>query len=273
MLGADDKAGIAEIMTALAVLDAHKDMRHPELRIVFTPDEEIGSGTDNIDIKRLGKVAYTLDGSLEGHMDDECFDAYGVDIRFTGRNVHPGFAKDKMINAAQVACRFMAALPEWEQPEHTAGREGFYHLTGMGGDENEALLTFILRDFERAKNLERVELLKSLKGSFEKKYPGLVITLDVKDQYSNMKEILSRYPEVTGLAEQAIEAAGMKVVKTAIRGGTDGARLTFKGVPTPNIFAGGLMFHSKKEWVPLSAMVKAAETVLHLCGLWAEKKK
>ena len=143
----------------------------------------------------------------------------------------------------------------------------------MGGDENEALLTFILRDFERAKNLERVELLKSLKGSFEKKYPGLVITLDVKDQYSNMKEILSRYQEVTGLDEQAIEAAGMKVVKTAIRGGTDGARLTFKGVPTPNIFAGGLMFHSKKEWVPLSAMVKAAETVLHLCGLWAEKKK
>lgn len=269
LLGADDKAGIAEIMAALAFLQRYPEHTHPELRIAFTPDEEIGEGTAYITMEKLGKYGYTLDGGMLGELEDECFTAHGVTVTFIGANVHPGYAKNRMINAAGIAARFYAMLPEHETPERTELREGFYHLAGIKGDENNAELKFILRDFEKILNLNRIKYIESLAHTFELRYPGLQITVNVKEQYSNMREVLEHHPEVTEKARKAIEMAGIPVLKKAIRGGTDGARLSFKGVPTPNIFAGGLMFHSKKEWIPVIALQKAAEVVIHLCALWA----
>lgn len=271
LLGADDKAGIAEIMSALAIMKRFPEHKHPELRIVFTPDEEIGEGTSNITMEKLGTYGYTLDGGVLGELEDECFTAHGVTVTFTGVNVHPGYAKNRMVNAAGIAARFYAMIPEYETPEHTELREGFYHLSSCKGDENHAELKFILRDFEKNLNCTRVAYIESLVKTFELRYPGLKINVSIKEQYNNMREVLEKHPEVTEKARKAIEMAGVPVLKKAIRGGTDGARLSFKGVPTPNIFAGGLMFHSKKEWIPVSAMVKAAEVVIHLCALWTEK--
>ncbi len=191
-------------------------------------------------------------------------------MKFNGVNVHPGFAKGRMVNAAQVACRFLSALPEWAQPEHTEGKQGFCHLTDMNGDPGQAELKFILRDFIRENNLKRVKEMEKLKEIFESRYNGLHIEMEVKDQYSNMKEELDKHPKVMEYVCRAVSMAGCEPVSAAIRGGTDGARLTYMGVPTPNIFAGGLMFHSKKEWIPSRAMVTAVKTVLNLCRLWAE---
>jgi len=271
LLGADDKAGIAEIMAALAAFKQFPELKHPELRICFTPDEEIGEGTAMITLEKLGKYGYTLDGGMMGELEDECFTAHGVTVTFTGANVHPGYSKNRMVNAIGIAARFYAMIPEYETPEHTELREGFYHMNGLKGDENKAEMKFILRDFEKQLNLNRVAYLESLKKTFELKYPGLKIDIAVKDQYSNMREILENHPDVTAKAKQAIEMAGLPVLRRAIRGGTDGARLSFKGMPTPNIFAGGLMFHSKKEWIPHIALTKASEVVIHLCALWSEK--
>jgi tripeptide aminopeptidase len=271
LLGADDKAGVAEIMAALATFHQFKELLHPELRIVFTPDEEIGEGTTHIVIEKLGKYGYTIDGGEMGELEDECFDAFRTTLTFHGINVHPGSAKNRMVNAAAIATRFVAALPEHETPEHTEIREGFFHLTRIHGDENLAEISFILRDFEQEKNLHRIDFLKQLIHVFELRYNGLKIDLEIKDQYNNMKEVLEKHPEVTRKAEKAIEMAGLQVIRKPIRGGTDGARLSFRGLPTPNIFAGGLMFHSKKEWIPEIALQKAAEVIVHLCGLWAQE--
>lgn len=269
LLGADDKAGIAEIMTVVALLKRYPELRHPELRICFTPDEEIGAGTAKIDINRLGKVAYTFDGGMIGEIENECFDAMGVKIRFVGLNVHPGYAKNKMINAGAIASRFYSMIPEYETPERTEQREGFFHLLKISGDESEAILQFIIRDFVHKRNEERVELLNTLKNFFEKKYPGLKIEIEAKEQYRNFKEVLDKRPEVTEFAIRAIEMAGLKPIKKAIRGGTDGARLSFMGIPTPNVFAGGLLFHSKKEWIPVVAFEKAVEVGVYILSLWA----
>ena len=271
LLGADDKAGIAEIMAALAAFCRFDTLRHPELRIVFTPDEEIGQGTDHIDLNRLGKFGYTIDGGIMGVVEEECFDAFEATLTFTGRNIHPGYAKNKMINAGAISARFVAALPEYETPEHTEKREGFLHVTDINGDENRAVVKIILRDFEKEKNSERIELLRRIIRTFEVRYTGLKIKLELKDQYSNMRQIIARHPAVVSKACRAIEAAGLEVIKKPVRGGTDGAQLSFKGVPTPNIFAGGLMFHSKTEWIPEVALQKAAEVIIHLCRLWAEE--
>ncbi|PID58583.1 peptidase T [candidate division KSB3 bacterium] len=268
LLGADDKAGVAEIMAALAALQHFHDLPHPELRIVFTPDEEIGEGSDRIDLKKLGQYGYTVDGGEMGELEDECFDAVQADLIFKGINVHPGQAKDRMINAAAVAARFTASLPEYDSPEHTEKREGFFHLTKMEGEENQAGLSFILRDFDRTNNLRRIDLLKQLIQTFELRYPGLKIELELKDQYRNMREILQNYPDVIHKAEEAIRMTGLPLIRQAIRGGTDGACLCFKGMPCPNIFTGGMLFHSKKEWIPEIALQKAAETILQLCALW-----
>ena len=269
LLGADNKAGIAEIMAALAALQCFKDLPHPELRIVFTPDEEIGEGSELIDMTKLGQYGYTIDGSEMGELEDECFDAFRANLTFKGINVHPGYAKNRMVNAAAIAARFTAALPEHESPEHTEKREGFFHLTKIQGDENLAQLSFILRDFDRQRNLRRIELLQQLIRHFEWQYQGLKVELELKDQYQNMREVLQNYPEVTQKAEQAIEMAGLPLIRRAIRGGTDGARLCFKGMPCPNIFTGGMLFHSRKEWIPEIALQKAAETIVQLCTLWA----
>jgi tripeptide aminopeptidase len=270
LLGADDKAGIAEIMAALAAWQQFGDLPHSELRIVFTPDEEIGHGVDRIDLARLGQYGYTIDGGQMGEIEDECFDAWEAIVTFSGRNIHPGYAKGRMINAAAIAARFVGALPEHQTPEHTDQREGFWHLTHIGGDENQARIQMILRDFERQNNSARINFLRHLLRGFEMRYGGLKTELIVKDQYSNMRQVLVQYPEVTEKAIQAIQDAGLSVIRKPIRGGTDGARLCFMGLPTPNLFAGGLMFHSKTEWIARSALQKGAEVIIHLCRRWAQ---
>ena len=271
LLGADDKAGLAAIMTALEYLQTVDDWPHPELRIVFTPDEEIGEGADHVQLEKLGAVGYTIDGGDLGELEAECFDALKAGIRFHGHNVHPGYAQNRMINAAAIAARFVADLPAHETPEHTAGREGFFHLTAMGGNESQARLELILRDFDADRNRRRAEILESLRETYLKRYPGLDISLTVAEQYRNMKEVLDRHPDVLAMGRQAFEAADIRVIDKAIRGGTDGARFCFMGMPTPNIFAGGLLFHSLKEWIPVVALQKSTEVMLHLCRLWAQK--
>ena len=271
LLGADDKAGVAEIMAALAALVRFPGLAHPELRIVFTPDEEIGRGTDGIDLKRLGTYGYTMDGGMVGELEDECFNAHKAVLVFKGRNIHPGYAKNKMINAVAIAARFIASLPEAESPEHTEKREGFFHLVDLRGDENEARAVLIVRDFEAGENARRVELLRRQTAVFQVRYPGLEIELTATEQYRNMNEVLARHPALVEKARRAMAAAGIEVIRKAIRGGTDGARLSFMGMPTPNVFAGGMRFHSKSEWIPVSGLQKAAETIVHLCRLWAEE--
>ncbi len=269
LLGADDKAGIAEIMAALAALKRFEELPRPELRVMFTPDEEIGEGADNINRERFGRFGYTMDGGEMGEIESECFDAHQAEIVFNGKNIHPGYAKNKMINAAAIAARFFSALPEYETPERTEGREGFYHLLKIEGEETRALLKLIIRDFERDANLKRIERIEQLIKTYELLYPGLKVDLGLKDQYRNMKEVIDRHPEVIEKAFRAVEMAGLSVIHTPIRGGTDGARLCFMGLPTPNIFTGGHMFHSKTEWIPERALLKASEVILHLCRLWA----
>jgi tripeptide aminopeptidase len=272
LLGADDKAGIAEIMSVLAAFSHFPELSRPELIIVFTPDEEIGRGTEHIDVHRLGKVGYTVDGGMIGEIDAECFHALRAVVEFRGMNVHPGYAKNRMINAGHIAARFAASLPEFETPEHTEGREGFFHLTGLEGDENRAILKFILRDFDDNTNRRRVELLERLRDAFEIGYPGLGIELSVTEQYRNMNEVLNRHPDIAALAEQAMTMAGVEPMRKFIRGGTDGARLCFMGLPTPNLFTGGMLPHSRKEWIAVPALLKACEALVNLCALYAEGK-
>ena len=270
LLGADDKAGLAAIVTALEFLQVETEWPHPDLRIVFTPDEEIGEGADHVRLEHMGQVGYTIDGGALGELEAECFHALRADIVFTGLNVHPGYAKNRMINAAAIAARFAAALPAHEAPEHTAGREGFYHLTAIAGDESKARLELILRDFDASRNERRVDILEKLCTTHRALFPGVIIDLAVKEQYRNMKEVLERHPDVLAMAQRAFQAAGVEVIDKAIRGGTDGARFCFMGVPTPNIFAGGHLFHSRKEWIAVRALQKSTEVILQLCRLWAQ---
>lgn len=271
LLGADDKAGVAEIMAAVAVLTSNPALPRPGIRICFTPDEEIGAGTAKIRVEKLGKLAYTLDGGLLGELETECFDARGVRVRFQGRNVHPGYAKEQMVNAGAIAARFFASLPEWQSPERATGREGFYHLTKITGDETRAEIAFIVRDFDADVNDARVALLESQAAYFRTRYPGLGVEVEAREQYRNMREVLDRHPEVVEAARHAMEAAGIRIHPRAIRGGTDGSRLCFLGLPTPNLFAGGLLFHSTREWVPVSALVKATEVIVRLASLWKDR--
>ncbi len=272
LLGADDKAGVAEIIAAVKTMK-HFDLPHGEIRLCFTPDEEIGRGTVKINEDWLPRFGYTLDGGYPGELEGECFDAWRADVIFKGVGVHPGFAKDKMVNAIAIAARYIAALPEWQTPEHTEKMEGFYHVVGMEGDFENAKATMIIRDFEEQLNKGRIDFLKSLKATFEKKYPGLSIDVNIAHQYQNMRDIIAETPEVMDIADAAMRDAGITPLRKSIRGGTDGARLTQLGHPTPNIFAGGLMFHSRREWVAVSAMTKAVETVLHLSKRWSEVSK
>jgi len=271
LLSADDKAGIAEIMAALAAFGKFTELKHGEIRICFTPDEEIGMGTAKINSDKLPQYCYTLDGGEPGELEAECFDAWSATVNFKGISVHPGFAKNKMINAAVVASRFLASLPEYETPEHTELREGFFHLTGISGSEEEAQAKLIIRDFATANNERRMDHLRHLKDLFEFRYPGLKIELEFKHQYENMWTVMEKHPESVELARKAIEMAGVTVKQKAIRGGTDGSKLSRMGHPTPNLFAGGILFHSRKEWIAKSSLGKAAETVVHLAALWAER--
>lgn len=271
LLSADDKAGVAEVMAAMATFRKFPELPHGEIRVCFTPDEEIGRGTVKIDEDWLPKFCYTFDGGYPGELEDENFDAWGVDLKVKGIGVHPGYAKDKMINAAATLSRFIAALPEWETPEHTEKREGFIHVVNVKGDFENASSSFIVRDFEEENNQKRLEFIKELAKLFEKRHPGLEIEVEVKHQYQNMAAIVRKTPEIVELADRAIREVGITPVRKSIRGGTDGARLTQLGHPTPNVFAGGLLFHSRREWIAESSLRKATEVILHLARLWAEK--
>ena len=267
LLGADDKAGIAEIVTAIEYLKNHPEIKHGKIRIAFNPDEEIGQGAHKFDVDLFGADwAYTMDGGAVGELEFENFNAAVARVTFKGRNVHPGYAKDKMINAIRVANKFATMLPESETPEHTEGYEGFYHVVGVEGSVEETTLTYIIRDHDRARFEARKKELEHLTCKINEEFPG-VATLDMKDQYYNMREKIEPVMHVIDIAKQAIENVGVTPKVQPIRGGTDGAQLSFKGLPCPNIFAGGLNFHGRYEFVPGSSMEKAAQVVVEICKL------
>jgi len=268
LLGADDKAGIAEIMTMCAAWQKFSELKHGPITVCFTPDEEIGKGTLNINKQRLPEICYTMDGSKMGELEFECFDAWKATISFTGLSIHPGYAKNLLINAIHIASRFLSEIPEYESPEHTEEREGFYYVTKLKGTVEEANIILIIRDFIEDNNKNRIEFLRKLKDLYELRYPGLKIDLKFEHQYSNMLQFVEKEKIVLDLAEKAIEMAGLEVKIHSIRGGTDGSRLSEMGIPTPNIFSGGLLFHSRKEHIPTLALQKASEVLLHLAQLW-----
>ncbi len=271
LLGADDKAGVAEIMTAVAYIMDHPEFQHGEIRIAFTPDEEIGHGVDHFDVKKFGAgFAYTLDGGQLGELEDETFCADSAEVTCKGINVHPGYAKDKMVNAIRMAGRFMTLLDEKTLPETTENRENYYHATGIKGMENQAVINMIVRSFtveglkDREKDLERV------RQQVLKEFPKGEIEIVIKEQYRNMKEVLDQHPEIMETAKKAFEKAGITPIHKPIRGGTDGSRLTFMGVPTPNIFAGSINMHSKKEFASIQTMEKSTEVILHIVSVLVE---
>jgi len=268
LLGADDKAGIAEIMTACAAWNKFPELKHGPVVVCFTPDEEVGKGTLKIDKKILPETCYTLDGSEMGELEFECFDAWKAQMKFKGLSVHPGYAKNLMVNAIHIASRFLSELPETESPEHTQDREGFFHLGNLSGKAEEATARLIIRDFEAKNNKKRMDYLNQLKELYELRYPSLKIDISYLHQYSNMRHFLENHKKVIELAKKAIEKAGLEVKIHSIRGGTDGARLSEMGIPTPNIFTGGLLFHSRKEYIPTLALQKATEVILNLAELW-----
>lgn len=271
LLGADDKAGVAEIMTAAEYLLAHPEIAHGKIRIGFTPDEEIGRGVDFFDVKRFGALyAYTVDGGFEGELEYENFNAAGVKIEIQGQNIHPGYAKNKMINALQVAMELNSLLPVCERPEHTEGYEGFYHLTAVKGEVEKAAMEYIIRDHSREKFEAKKRFIAEAVNFLNRKYGEGVIRMTLKDQYYNMREMVEPHPEVIQKAEEAMRQAGVVPVVRPIRGGTDGARLSYMGLPCPNLFTGGMNFHGKYEYCSLDTMQKALQTILNLIVLWGK---
>jgi len=272
LLGADDKAGIAEIMAAAEFLVSNPDIKHGTIRILFTPDEEIGRGVDKVDLEKLGAdFAYTMDGETAGTIEDETFSADAVEITIKGVAMHPGFAYGKMENAIRIAGAIIDRLPKDMAPETTKGRDGFIHPTGLSGVMEKASLSFIIRDFTEDGLKRKEALLEDITGEVMKAYPGSSYTFTVKQQYRNMKVVLDRHPEIVDYAVEAIRRAGMEPVRGSIRGGTDGSRLSFMGLPCPNIFAGGHAFHSPLEFVSSQDMEKAARTIVELAKLWEER--
>lgn len=273
LLGADNKAGVAEIMDAAYQMMTNPSIKHGDIKILFTPDEEIGRGVDKVNLKKLGAdYAYTIDGETRGHIEDETFSADGVIIQINGVASHPGFAKDKMENAIKIASDIISALPKDSMsPETTTGREGFIHPTSMTAFMESAKISFIIRDFDTHKLSVHEAYLKSIVDEVIKNYPGSTYTFEVQNQYRNMKEIVDQHPHMIGYAIQAIERAGMKAHRGGIRGGTDGSRLSFMGLPCPNIFAGEHAFHSKLEWVSVQDMELVVNTILNLAQIWQEE--
>ncbi len=270
LLCADDKAGIAEIVTAVEYLMAHPEIKHGDIRIAFNPDEEIGLGAHKFDVARFGADwAYTMDGGAIGELEFENFNAASVKVSFKGRNVHPGYAKHKMINSIRIANQFCIMLPRWETPEHTEGYEGFYHLVGFEGTVEETKLTYIIRDHDRDRFERRKKEMEHLARKINHEYPGCA-SIEIKDQYYNMREKIEPVMHIIDIAKQAMENAGVVSKVQPIRGGTDGAQLSFKGLPCPNIFAGGLNFHGRFEYVPVPSMEKATDVVVEICRLVAQ---
>lgn len=272
LLGADDKAGLAEIMTAAQILMDNPDIKHGTIRILFTPDEEVGRGADRVDLKKLGaQFAYTVDGETAGHIEDETFSADGVEITIQGVAIHPGFAKDRMENAIKIASAIIAALPKDIAPETTEGREGFIHPVNITGSMEKATLALIIRDFNDEGLAVKEAMLEELVKKVISDFPGSSYKFSVKHQYRNMKAILDRNPEIVENAIEAIARAGMEPVRGSIRGGTDGSRLSYMGLPCANLFAGGHAFHSPLEWVSRQDMERAVKTIVELTRIWQER--
>ncbi len=271
LLGADDKAGVAEIMSAAEWLMSHPEVAHGKIRIGFTPDEEIGRGVDCFSVERFGAdFGYTVDGGMEGELEFENFNAASAKFTVKGRNIHPGYAKNKMVNAMHVAMEVAAMLPPTQRPEHTEGYEGFYHLVGMKGEVELAELSYIVRDHSREKFEEKKEFLTRVEKYMAEKYGEGVVSLVLKDQYYNMREMVEPHPEVIDKAKKAMEMAGVVPIVRPIRGGTDGSRLSYMGLPCPNLFAGGMNFHGKFEYCSVQSMERAMQTIINLATLWAE---
>lgn len=271
LLGADDKAGVAEIMNAVQYMVEHPEFKHGDIKIGFTPDEEIGRGVVKFDVKRFGAdYAYTMDGGEIGELEFENFNAASAKIRIQGRNVHPGYAKDKMKNAILIGMEFNDLLPIGQRPELTEGYDGFFHIISFKGSVEEAEFGYIIRDHDRKKFEEKKELIEQCVKFINVKYGEGTATLEVKDQYYNMREQVEPYYFIVETAVKAMEMAGIKPKIQPIRGGTDGANLSFKGLPCPNIFAGGMNFHGKMEFAPLENIEKASEVVLNIIKLYAE---
>ena len=268
LLGADDKAGVAEIMYAAQYLMEHPEFKHGEIKIGFTPDEEIGRGVVKFDVKKFGaRYAYTMDGGEIGELEYENFNAAGAKIHIQGSNIHPGYGKDKMVNSMLIAMELDAMLPEEQRPRYTQGYEGFFHLTSINGTVEETNMNYIIRDHDRTKFEEKKALMTSIVEFLNKKY-GNVVTLELKHQYYNMRQEVEPHFFIVDKAVKAMEMAGVKPKIQPIRGGTDGANLSFMGLPCPNIFAGGHNFHGKLEYVPLESMEKAAEVILNIIKLF-----
>lgn len=272
LLGADDKAGIAEIITAMEYLLAHPEIKHGKIRIAFNPDEEIGLGAHKFDVEAFGADwAYTLDGGEIGELEYENFNAAVAHVTFRGRNVHPGYAKHKMINSIRIANQFAIMLPRWETPEHTEGYEGFYHLVSFEGNVEKSVLTYIIRDHDRDRFERRKKELEHLTRKINNEFPGCA-EIEIKDQYYNMREKVEPVMHIIDLVSLAMKNVGIVPKVKPIRGGTDGAQLSFKGLPCPNIFAGGLNFHGRYEFVPIQSMEKASALVIEIARLVAEAK-
>jgi tripeptide aminopeptidase len=272
LLGADDKAGVAEIVTAIAHLAAHPELPRPTLRICFTPDEEIGEGATLFDVERFGAyAAYTMDGSEAGELQEETFTAAEVTLTITGVDIHPGFAKDILVNATRLAAQVVAALPSDRlTPETTDGREGYIHPYAIGGDAQVSTVTAIVRDFDDDLLQQHIDLIKRTAEEVVGAEPRAKLAVDVHHQYPNMKSHLAPFPEVVQAAERAIAAEGLEPKRTVIRGGTDGSRLSAMGLPTPNIFTGGHEFHSVREWASLQDMASAAAVIVRLAEAWTQ---
>ncbi len=270
LLGADNKAGVAEIMDAVNYLMSHPEVKHGDIKICFTPDEEVGRGTEKIDVNKYGaKYAYTVDGQSRGEVETETFSADGVTVKFIGKNIHPGYAKGIMINSMKVASAFIDSLPKDKlSPETTEKREGYFHPVSINGNEELTTIKFIIRDFETSKLKEHEDLLKKLAEEAVNKFPGSKLNFEVNEQYRNMKEILVQHPQVEKHAIEAMENLNIKPIMNPIRGGTDGSKLSFMGLPCPNIFAGEHSFHSKEEWVAVQDMETAVKVIVEIAKIW-----
>jgi tripeptide aminopeptidase len=272
LLGADNKAGLAEIVDACCQLVNHPEIKHGVIKILFTPDEEIGRGVDKADLKKIGAyAAYTMDGESAGNLENETFSADGAKLTINGVSAHPGFAKGKMESAIKIAGMIVAALPVELSPEATEGKQGFVHPVAIGGHVETASIDFIIRDFDDSKLVDHANIIRQVVDEVIKHYPGSSYKLETKPQYRNMKNVLDDHPEIVAYGMEAIRRAGMEAKLCSIRGGTDGSRLSFMGLPCPNIFAGEHAFHSRQEWVSVQDMQKAVDTILHLCTIWEER--
>ena len=271
LLGADDKAGVAEIMTAMEWLVAHPELPHGKIRVGFTPDEEIGRGVDYFDVQKFAAdFAYTMDGGMEGELEYENFNAAGAKIQIAGRNVHPGMAKNKMINAIDIACELNALLPAEQRPQFTEHYEGFFHCVGIKGSVEEAEISYIIRDHDSDKFEQKKQLMWDVVNFLQRKYGEKCLTLTLKDQYYNMRKMVEPHPQLIEKARRAMIEAGVKPQVKPIRGGTDGSRLSFMGLPCPNLFTGGMNFHGRYEYVSLTTMNRAMNTIINLARIWTE---